>query len=295
MRAVRKHTNIPWVLLCIERWLKAPVQMPDGSIVERERGIPQGGVISPLLANLFLHYAFDMRMCRNFPDIPFARYADDAICHCRSEDQAVALRAALDARFTDCGLTLHPDKTKIVYCMDESRRGAYPAYKFDFLGYTFRPRRVSNKGAGAWAFLSVLLPLRRRSRRSRAGSTTTVGSARPLCIPPFGTSSDISRDGPPESIKPCVVASGVRGTGSCAMRNASPGCSPTGHCCTGMAEQWEPDDARVSRPVLRERGGASPLPTHLVLTICGKKLWLWRAIDVDGNVLDILVQSRRNA
>jgi len=148
MRAVRKHTNCPWVLLYIERWLKAPVQMPDGSIVERDRGTPQGGVISPLLANLFLHYAFDMWMNRNFPDIPFERYADDAICHCRSEDQAMALRAALDARFTDCGLTLHPDKTKIVYCRDESRRGAYPTFKFDFLGYTFRPRLVSKKSGG---------------------------------------------------------------------------------------------------------------------------------------------------
>ncbi len=148
MRAVRKHTDCPWVLLYIERWLKAPVQMPDGSIVGRDRGTPQGGVISPLLANLFLHYAFDMWMNRNFPDIPFERYADDAICHCRSEAQATALRAALDARFTDCGLTLHPDKTKIVYCKDESRRGAYPTFKFDFLGYTFRPRRVSKKSGG---------------------------------------------------------------------------------------------------------------------------------------------------
>ncbi|QRM40469.1 group II intron reverse transcriptase/maturase [Rhizobium rhizogenes] len=148
MRAVRKHTDCPWVLLYIERWLKAPVQMPDGNLVARERGTPQGGVISPLLANLFLHYAFDMWMCRNFPDIPFERYADDAICHCRSEDQAMALQNALDARFTDCGLTLHPDKTKIVYCRDESRRGTHPVYKFDFLGYTFRPRLVSKKAGG---------------------------------------------------------------------------------------------------------------------------------------------------
>ena len=100
------------VLLYIDRWLKAPVQMPDGSLVGRERGTPQGGVISPLLANLFLHYAFDMWMRRNFPDIPFERYADDAICHCRTEDQATALRTALETRFADCGLTLHPDKTK---------------------------------------------------------------------------------------------------------------------------------------------------------------------------------------
>jgi group II intron reverse transcriptase/maturase len=148
MRAVRKHTDCPWALLYIERWLGAPVQMPDGSLVVRERGTPQGGVISPLLANLFLHYAFDVWMRRNFPDIPFERYADDAICHCRTEDQATALRAALDARFADCGLTLHPDKTKIVFCRDESRRGTYPVFKFDFLGYNFRPRFVSKRAGG---------------------------------------------------------------------------------------------------------------------------------------------------
>jgi len=142
---VRKHTDCPWVLLYIDRWLKAPVQMPDGSLVGREKGTPQGGVISPLLANLFLHYAFDMWMRRNFPDIPFERYADDAICHCRTEGQAMALRAALDVRFADCGLTLHPDKTKIVYCRDESRRDTHPIFKFDFLGYTFRPRLVSKR------------------------------------------------------------------------------------------------------------------------------------------------------
>ncbi len=148
MRAVRKHTDCPWVLLYIDRWLKAPVQMPDGSLVGRERGTPQGGVISPLLANLFLHYAFDMWMGRNFPDIPFERYADDAICHCRTEGQAVALRAALGARFADCGLTLHPDKTEIVNCRDESRGDTHPIIKFDFLGYTFRPRLVNKRAGG---------------------------------------------------------------------------------------------------------------------------------------------------
>ena len=126
MRAVRKHTDCPWVLLYIERWLKAPEQMEDGSLIARERGTPQGGVISPLLANLFLHYAFDMWMRRNHPGIPFERYADDAICHCRSEEQARALRASLERRFAECGLTLHPEKTKIVYCKDDDRRGDYP-------------------------------------------------------------------------------------------------------------------------------------------------------------------------
>ncbi len=140
MRAVRKHTDCPWVLLYIERWLKAPIQMADGSLVARERGTPQGGVISPILSNLFLHYTFDIWMLRNHPAIPFERYADDVICHCRSEEQARTLRASLETRFAECGLTLHPDKTKVVYCKDDDRRGDYPDQKFDFLGYTFRPR-----------------------------------------------------------------------------------------------------------------------------------------------------------
>lgn len=146
MRAVRKHTDCPWALMYIERWLKAPMQTAEGSRIERERGTPQGGVISPLLANLFLHYAFDTWMQRNHPDIPFERYADDAICHCRSEEQAAALRNALEKRFVECGLTLHPEKTKIVYCKDDDRRGNPPDHKFDFLGYTFRPRLSRRRG-----------------------------------------------------------------------------------------------------------------------------------------------------
>lgn len=140
MRAVRKHTKCPWVLMYIERWLKAPAQMADGSLIVRERGTPQGGVISPMLANLFLHYAFDTWMTRSHPGIRFERYADDAICHCMSETEAADLRSSLEERFADCGLTLHPEKTKIVYCKDDDRRGTYPNQKFDFLGYTFRPR-----------------------------------------------------------------------------------------------------------------------------------------------------------
>ena len=146
IRAVRKHTECPWVLLYIERWLEAPVQMADGEVIGRDRGTPQGGVISPLLANLFLHYVFDRWMSRNHPEIPFERYADDGICHCRTEDQARTLRDALEKRFADCGLTLHPEKTKIVYCKDDERRGSYPVQKFDFLGYTFRPRLARRWG-----------------------------------------------------------------------------------------------------------------------------------------------------
>ncbi|WP_200343339.1 group II intron reverse transcriptase/maturase [Rhodovibrio sodomensis] len=146
MRAVRKHTDCPWALLYIQRWLQAPVQGVDGSLIVREKGTPQGSVISPLLANLYLHYAFDQWMRRTYPDIPFERFADDVICHCRSEAQATALWASLDGRLAACGLTLHPGKTKIVYCKDEDRRGDHPNQAFDFLGYTFRPRLARRRG-----------------------------------------------------------------------------------------------------------------------------------------------------
>jgi RNA-directed DNA polymerase len=146
LRAVRKHTQCRWVLLYIERWLKAPAMLEDGTLVQRDRGTPQGGVISPLLANLFLHYAFDLWMGREFPGVPFERYADDAICHCRSEREALALRQGLDRRFGECGLVLHPEKTKVVYCKDTNRKREHSIYQFDFLGYTFRPRRAKWRG-----------------------------------------------------------------------------------------------------------------------------------------------------
>jgi len=142
LKAVRHHTDCPWVLLYIERWLKVPVQKEDGSVVPRRAGTPQGGVISPLLANLFLHYAFDMWMTRKYPHIPFERYADDAICHCKSAEEAQALWSALADRFAACKLALHPDKTKIVYCQDKNRRGDHPNCSFDFLGFTFRARKT---------------------------------------------------------------------------------------------------------------------------------------------------------
>lgn len=145
MRAVRCHTRTNWMLLYIQRWLQAPVERPDGTLEANGQGTPQGGVISPLLANLFLHYAFDQWMQRHYPAIPFERYADDSLCHCRSRAQAEHLREALERRFTECGLTLHPGKTRIVYCKDDDRQGEYPQTQFDFLGYTFRPRRSKNR------------------------------------------------------------------------------------------------------------------------------------------------------
>jgi len=145
MRAVGKHAKDKWVVLYIERWLKAPVQEEDGTLVPREKGTPQGGVISPLLANLFLHYAFDEWMRRRYPHLPFERYADDAIVHCSTESEAEEVRSAIAARLQECRLELHPTKTKVVYCKDDDRRGTYPNEKFDFLGYTFRPRRSKNR------------------------------------------------------------------------------------------------------------------------------------------------------
>jgi group II intron reverse transcriptase/maturase len=145
LRAVRMHIDTPWVLLYIERWLKAPVQLPDGTLVNPEKGTPQGSVVSPILANLFLHHAFDSWMKKHCPYIPFERYADDIICHCKTEAQALWLKDALKRRFALCKLALHPDKTKIVYCKDDDRTGGYPEEKFDFLGYTFMARRSKNR------------------------------------------------------------------------------------------------------------------------------------------------------
>lgn len=145
LKAVRKHMECKWTRLYIERWLKAPMQMADGTLVERTKGTPQGGVVSPVLANLFLHYTFDVWMGRTYPGVLWCRYADDGLIHCKTEKEAQAIKAALTARFAECCLELHPDKTRIVYCKDGSRKGKYPSTKFDFLGYTFRPRVVKNR------------------------------------------------------------------------------------------------------------------------------------------------------
>ena len=145
LRAVRRHTDCRWEILYIERWLKAPFITEEGAVIEREKGTPQGDVISPVLANLFLHYAFDLWMKRRYSQNPWARYADDGRVHCRTREEAGKLREELMKRFVECKLELHPDKTRIVYCKDDDRRGDHPNISFDFLGYTFRPRRAKNK------------------------------------------------------------------------------------------------------------------------------------------------------
>ncbi len=145
MRAVRKHTDNKWVLLYIERWLITPMQLSDGTLQEKVRGVMQGGVISPVLSNLFLHYVFDSWMTRNFSKMPWCRYADDGLVHCKTETEAQQIRRQLETRFMECGLEMHPDKTKIAYCKDSNRRRDYQNTSFDFLGFTFRPREAKNQ------------------------------------------------------------------------------------------------------------------------------------------------------
>jgi RNA-directed DNA polymerase len=162
MIAVEKHCSERWMLLYIERWLKAPLQKEDGEIVERTKGVPQGSVIGPILSNLYLHYTLDMWLKKHYPECNFERYADDAIVHCSSERAVTEVLAKLGERMKACGLTLHSEKTKIVYCKDSNRTGAYPNVTFDFLGYTFMPRMAQNGTRKEW-FTSFLPAVSRKS------------------------------------------------------------------------------------------------------------------------------------
>jgi len=145
MKAVRAHIKEDWILLYIERWLVAPFETADGARVPRERGTPQGGVISPILMNLFMHYVFDTWMQRTSPNCPFARYADDAVVHCRSRKQAEFVMRSIASRLAACGLMMHPGKSKVVYCKDSNRGADHPHVSFTFLGFTFRPRKALSK------------------------------------------------------------------------------------------------------------------------------------------------------
>jgi RNA-directed DNA polymerase len=148
MRALRKHCKTRWVLLYVDRWLKAPMQDHQGATIPREKGTPQGGVVSPLLANLFLHYAFDAWVRRRLPKIPFCRYADDGLLHCVTKRQAEEVMRQIASRFQECGLEIHPDKSRIVYCKDANRRENHDNISFDFLGFSFRPRRCVSEKRG---------------------------------------------------------------------------------------------------------------------------------------------------
>ena len=145
LRAVRKHCQIPWVLLYIERWLKVPMEAKDGKLIERSRGTPQGGVVSPLLANIFLHYALDVWLIRNMRSVRSCRYADDGVIHCKSLEQARLVIRKVKERLRECGLEMHPEKSRIVYCRDINRKETFPVIQFTFLGYSFRPRKAVDK------------------------------------------------------------------------------------------------------------------------------------------------------
>jgi RNA-directed DNA polymerase len=159
VKAVEANTDRRWVVLYVKRWLVAPLQLPDGTLQQRDRGTPQGSAVSPVLANMFMHYAFDMFLAREFPTVEFERYADDAVVHCVTERQARQVWAVLSQRMEDVGLRLHPDKTKLVYCKDSRRRGSFPTTSFRFLGYTFGPRKARYPDGKAFtSFLPAVSP-----------------------------------------------------------------------------------------------------------------------------------------
>ena len=169
VKAVEAVTDVSWVLLYVKRWLAAPLQHPDGSLEQRSRGTPQGSAVSPVLANLFMHYAFDSWMVREFPGCPWERYADDGVVHCKSRAQAELVLGRVAARMNEVGLRLHPDKTRIVYCKDGQRRAEHEHVSFTFLGYAFRARGARSKGRNFTGFLPAMSPeaLKAKSARLR--------------------------------------------------------------------------------------------------------------------------------
>ena len=171
IKAVEASTDEPWVLLYVKRWLVAPLQQADGSLLERDRGTPQGSAVSPVLANLFLHYAFDAWMAREFPAVTFERYVDDVVVHCVSQSQAQKVLAAIGARMEQVGLRLHPEKTRIVYCQDSNRRAAYEHTGFTFLGFTFRQRGARGK----WGLFSGFQPAISKDALKRIGAVVRSG------------------------------------------------------------------------------------------------------------------------
>jgi RNA-directed DNA polymerase len=162
MKAVRKHTDSKWVILYIERWLKAPIQMPNGTTSQRFSGTPQGSAISPILANLFMHYAFDRWMETKNPHNPWARYADDGVIHCKTKEEAQHVLKKLTERMKECKLEIHPEKTAIIYCKDVNRKEEHDNTSFDFLGYTFRTRVSRNRNGQYFASFSPAVSKRAR-------------------------------------------------------------------------------------------------------------------------------------
>lgn len=176
MKAVKKHTDCKWVLLYIERWLNTPTQMSETQMIMRKSGTPQGGVISPVLSNLFMHYVFDSWLKRHYPSLLWCRYADDGIVHCRTERQAKEILEVLKKRFNECGLQLHPEKTNIVYCKDGKRKSKYKNTTFEFLGFAFRPRIV--KAKKGYIFVSFTPSVSERSLKSMRDKIKWIGKRR---------------------------------------------------------------------------------------------------------------------
>ena len=164
MLAVEKHVEERWIKMYIRRWLEMPVQTKSGKLITKQgKGTPQGGVISPLLANLFLHYVLDKWLSIKYPEISFVRYADDAIIHCRTQSEAEVVLKAIGDRVSECKLQLHEKKTKIAYCKDYRRKEKFENVKFDFLGFSFKPQSMKSK-LNKGMFLGFDLSISKASR-----------------------------------------------------------------------------------------------------------------------------------
>jgi len=273
LKAVARHTDQQWVLLYVRRWLQAPLQQQDGTLVARDRGTPQGSAISPVLANLFLHYAFDTWLTRTFPAVTFERYCDDAVIHCASEAQARQVRDALAQRLAAVGLELHPDKTRIVYCKDGTRRRNHKHTSFTFLGFTFRARKARGKnGRNFTSFLHAISndalnkvsgEVRRWRLHLRTGHTLTelAHASNPIVRGWTGVLRRVLPHGAPipssSAATPTCCAGSARRTSGCtgprtpggagtASPAVTPACSPTG---SGTAR---PGDQGDKPPVSRE-------------------------------------------
>jgi RNA-directed DNA polymerase len=146
LKAVEAMFTENWVKVYVQRWLEMKIVKADGAQLQRgKKGTPQGGVISPLLANLFLHFTLDKWLEINYPNVSFVRYADDVIVHCHNEAEAQQLRKAIAERLQQVGLQLNEQKTKIVYCKDYRRTERQDKVQFDFLGFSYQPRPTPSK------------------------------------------------------------------------------------------------------------------------------------------------------
>ena len=229
VKAVQAVTDLPWVVLYVRRWLAAPLALPDGTLQQRDRGTPQGSAVSPVIANLFLHYAFDMWMARKFPGVAFERYVDDAVIHCVSERQAREVLAALQERMSEVGLELHPDKTRIVYCQDARRRGSHEHTSFTFLGYGFRGRRVRTRSGrittgfvpaiskDAMNKISSVVRSWRLHTRTNLSEADLARRINPVVRGSPPTSASACRT-PPSAT--CAPSSGARSSGGCGANTA---------------------------------------------------------------------------